>query len=99
MLQNSFRVIVCLAAGFAYIPLMMFAAMVIFSRGGDSFGEGMMGGLFAFFTFPFVSIGTWLLYPRKAFRIAIYCLTLLGLIPFITTTIMLIIDLRTPISW
>ncbi len=66
---------------------------------GDGMGAGMMSGLFALFTFPVVSIGTWFLYPRKAYRIAIYCITLLGLIPFITTIIIVIKDYRTPMTW
>lgn len=69
------------------------------ASGGEGSGEAMMGFLFALFTFPLVSIGAWLLYPRKIFRIAIYCITLLGLIPIIVTTIMVIKDYRTPMPW
>lgn len=83
--------------GFAYIPIVMFVAMI--ASGGEGSGEAMMGGLFAFFTFPAVSVGAWFLYPKKTFRIAMFLVSFIGMIPIIATVIVYINDMRTPMPW
>ncbi len=94
--QHAFRIIVCLLAGFAYIPIIMILA-ILASGSPDALFPGMLACMFALVTFPFVSIGTWFLYRFKSFRIAIYCIILLMMILLIITIFTMVMDSRWPI--
>lgn len=83
ILQYGLRILVCGMCGVSYIFILMAAAVLV--SGGEGSGEGMMGGLLGFLTSPAVIAGAWVLYPRKTFRIFLYCIALFGIAPFLLT--------------